>query len=359
MSKLDDNIWDNILDDIRDQKAVLLIGPEIMRFEGKPLMSYLRESLFEHNPADIAYYYERDGFFLFNSPESKVRVARQVKRFYRALKPDEVLLRKVVQIPFHIVVSLNPDTFLSEAFYRHGIRHRFHYFQHRGRASEGEEVEAPNRAVPLVYNLFGSKDQDDSLVLDYNDVYALLQSVFGATGLPNKFLLALRKASTFIFLGFQFDRWYSQLLLKFLSDGGVLDNQLAANTSIPDADTESFLIQQFKIKFLNDQSNFFQELYDRCSEEQLLRAIVEEDTCPEGVEIRKRIANGETDLALELLTGALKGTGKENAVALLSSRYTSLEQDKDTTDSRDYRVEYNRIVDGMLELVKSVCSDGT
>lgn len=334
----------------------MLIGPEIIHFEGKPLHHCLRESLFKCNPSDIAYYYERDGFFLFNSPEAKVRVARQVKRFYRDSNPDEAVLQKIVQIPFHIIVSLNPDTFVSEAFYRHGIRHRFHYFQHRGRANESEEVEAPNRAVPLVYNLFGSKDQDDSLVLDYNDVYALLQSVFGPTGLPNKFLLSLRKARTFIFLGFQFDRWYSQLLLKFLNDGGVMDNQLAINTTIADADTESFLVQQFKIQFLGDQGDFFQELYDRCSGKNLLRPVAEENSCPEGVEIRKRIANGEIDLALELLAKALKSTGNEDEVTQQSSRYANLERDKEKTDSRDYRVEYNRIVDGLLELVKSVCS---
>ena len=73
MPKIDDNTWNNILDDIRDQQAVLLIGPEIIHFEGKPLHHCLRESLFKCNPSDIAYYYERDGFFLFSSPEAKVR----------------------------------------------------------------------------------------------------------------------------------------------------------------------------------------------------------------------------------------------------------------------------------------------
>ena len=79
MPNITESDWLDILDDIQDQKAVLLIGPEIMQVAGQPLNRHLRDSLYARNEADIAFYYERDGFFLFKSPEGKVRVARQVK----------------------------------------------------------------------------------------------------------------------------------------------------------------------------------------------------------------------------------------------------------------------------------------
>ncbi|NJN33364.1 MAG: hypothetical protein HC817_03010 [Saprospiraceae bacterium] len=140
MPTISENDWLDILNDIQDQKAVLLIGPEIMKIEGMSMNGYLRDSLNQRNSDDIAYYYERDGFFLFKSPEGKVRVARQVKRFYRDITPDETVLQRIVQIPFHLVVSVNPDTFVSEAFYRYGVKHRFHYFQHRHRDNENDEL---------------------------------------------------------------------------------------------------------------------------------------------------------------------------------------------------------------------------
>lgn len=355
MQTISENDWQDILDDIQDQKAVLLIGPEIMQVEGQPLNRHLRDILYQRNQDDIAYFYERDGFFLFRSPEGKVRVARQVKRFYRDIVPDAEVLQRIVQIPFHVVVSLNPDTFISEAFYQHGVKHRFHYFQHRHRDNENDEIEKPTKALPLVYNLFGSKDQDDSLVLDYDDVYKMLQSALGTSSLPNKLLRAFRDASTYIFLGFQFDKWYSQLLLKFLSDNGRIEKRISMNNSLPDLDTNGFIVYQFQIQFMGDQSDFFGELYKRCARANMLRGFAEQTACPEAVEIRKRVAMGEIDNALDLLRQASKGQGWENEVTHTQGRHSALESDKDKMDSRDYRTGLAQILDVILELTKKVC----
>lgn len=352
MQNISDGDWLDILDDIKDQKAVLLIGPEIMKVNGQPLNRHLRNTLYERNRDDIAYYYERDGFFLFSSPEGKVRVARQVKRFYRDITPDENILQRIVQIPFHVVVSLNPDTFVSEAFYRHGVKHRFHYFQHRHRDNENDEIEKPSKALPLIYNLFGSKDQDDSLVLDYDDVYKMLQSALGTSSLPNKLLRAFREASTYIFLGFQFDKWYSQLLLKFLSEEGRIEKRISINNPVVDLDTNGFVVHQFKIEFMGDQYDFFGELYQRCADKQLLRPVAAESASPEAVEVRKRVAIGEIDNALDLLRQAAQGLDWENEVILTQGRYSKLEEDKESSDSRDYRTGLAQILDTILELSK-------
>jgi Effector-associated domain 11/SIR2-like domain len=355
MPQITNNDWLDILDDIKDQKAVLLIGPEIMQIDGKPLNKHMRDSLHERNAEDIAYYYERDGFFLFRSPESKVRVARQVKRFYRDMIPDEAILQRIVQIPFHLVMSVNPDTFVSEAFYRSGVKHRFHYFQHRHRDNENDEIEKPTKALPLVYNLFGSKDQDDSMVLDYDDVYKMLQSALGTSSLPNKLLRSFREASTYIFLGFQFDKWYSQLLLKFLSDNGRIEKRISINNPVIDPDTNSFVMNQFQIQFMGDQYDFFGELHKRCEDAKILRGGGSESLCAEAVEILKRVAIGEIDNALEALHQAARGRDWENDVVLLKGKYTRLEDDKEQIDSRDYRTGLAQILDAIIELSKKIC----
>jgi hypothetical protein len=355
MTPISKDDWEDILTDIQDQKAVLLIGPELMQIDGKPLNRHLRDSLHDRNPEDIAYYYERDGFFLFKSPESKVRVARQVKRFYRDMSPDEAILQQIVQIPFHLVVSVNPDTFVSEAFYRSGVKHRFHYFQHHHRDNENDEIEKPTRALPLIYNLFGSKDQDDSLVLDYDDVYRMLQSALGTSSLPNKLLRSFREASTYIFLGFQFDKWYSQLLLKFLSDNGRREKLISINNPLSDEDSHQFVIRQFQIQFMGDQFDFFGELHKRCGEAKMLRGVGADTLCAEAVAVLKCIANNEIDNALELLHTAARGKDWESDVIHLKARYTRSEDEKDKTDSRDYRTELAKILDTMIELTKNVC----
>jgi hypothetical protein len=355
MPNITESDWLDIIEDIQDQKAVLLIGPEIMKIDGKPLNRLIRDSLHARNPEDIAFYYERDGFFLFKSPESKVRVARQVKRFYRDIQPDEAILQRIVQIPFHLVVSVNPDTFVSEAFYRQGVKHRFHYFQHRHRDNENDEIEKPTRALPLVYNLFGSKDQDDSLVLDYDDVYKMLQSALGTSSLPNKLLRSFREASTYIFLGFQFDKWYSQLLLKFLSDNGRREKLISINNELNDTDTNQFIIRQFQMQFMGDQFDFFGELYKRCEKAKILRGVGNDTLCPQAVEILKQVAIGDIDNALDLLKNAASGKDWQSDIIQTQGRYSRLQDDIDRMDSRDYRTTLAQILDTIIEYSKKIC----
>jgi AcrR family transcriptional regulator len=209
--------------------------------------------------------------------------------------------------------------------------------------------------LPLIYNLFGSKDQDDSLVLDYDDMYKMLQSALGEPGLPIKLLRKLREARTYIFLGFQFDKWYSQLLLKLLKDDSEQDKLISINNPLEDTDTRQFIIQQFDIKFMGDQFDFFGELYKRCDKENILRGISDDTLCPEAVAILKCVAIGEIDNALDALHNAARGKDGENEVIHLKGRYTRLENDKHKTDSRDYRTELAKILDTIIELTKNVC----
>jgi hypothetical protein len=363
MAQLSEKDWKNIIDDIRDQKAVLLIGPELIQLEGKSLNQLLREYLHEECPDDILYYYERDGLYLFKSPVSKVSAIQELNRFYKDVKPDSDFLQRLVQIPFHLVVSLNPDTFLSEAFYRHQVKHRFHYFHHKPQDNQNTEIEKPTSAMPLIYNLFGTKDKDESLVLDHDDVYSILHSAFSAPGLPNKFLVSFREARTYIFLGFHFDKWYSQLLLKFLNGKDGRGKLLSIHHPRIEADTYQFMISEFKIKFIGSEHDFFEQLYKRCDlqkdaqKKKMLRSIAETALSPEAIEILKRVAIGEVDNALDLLLEAADGLDWERDIVLLKGRFTRLEEDKEKTDSRDYRVELAKILDAIIEYTKQIGDD--
>jgi Effector-associated domain 11/SIR2-like domain len=354
MAELSEYDWIDIIEDLQDQKAVLLLGPELMQSGGKSLNQQLREHLHQRHPKDIVYYYERDGLFLFQSPESKVRVARTVKRFYKPITPDETLLQRIVQVPFHLIVSLNSDTFLSESFYRHGVTHRFHYFQHRHRDNENAEIEKPTMSLPLIYNLFGSKDQDDSLVLDYDDVYKMLHSAFGTSSLPNKFLRSFREARTYIFLGFHFDKWYSQLLLKFLSEDGRREKLISIQHPLIEKDTYQFMVRQFQVKFIGSQQDFFTQLHEHCKNENLLRGMSDSPQSAGAIAVLKRVAVGELVEALELLRTAAKGSDWENDIVHLTGRFSTLENDKHKMDSRDYRVALAQIMDSIIEFTKQI-----
>lgn len=347
--------WDrkfrSILADIKQGKCVVLVGPEIVKTGGKPLRQVLRDQLMASNADDIAHYYERDGFFLFRDKIAKEDIEREVVLFYQDRQPgadvDETALLNLLRLRAHLFLSINPDNFLSEIAYKYGIKHRFAYFQHGGVAVQ--DVGPPSADMPLFYNLFGSLQRDDSLVLDYDDLFRLLSSLLGAPGLPNNLALALQQAKHFLFVGFDFDKWYSQLILRILS-GEKAIRKFAVDHTEKNDNTTTFLVKQFGIEFIDDEGAFLAELAQRAAAEGALRDIIAAQT-PDAVRLTRYLQNGDVLGALNQLKDNDKA--REDATQLLA-RFHDLKdrESRKVIDHSDYSVEYNRIVDAILETIK-------
>jgi hypothetical protein len=352
-------IFRNLLSDIKNQQCILLLGSEIVKMKGQPLNKLLREKLVQTNSDDIAHYYEKDGFFLFKDKVSKVDIQREVKIFYdehtieNGIETD--IFRQIIEIPFHVVISINPDSYLSDISNQNGINHSFGYFQTNGSAVS--EVEHPTKSLPLYYNLCGLKNYDDSLILDYDDLFKLMKAIFGAPGLPIQLKSALESAKTFICLGFDFNKWYSQLLLRLLSEkNGSSIKKYAINTDIADADTNTFLVHQFGITFLGEEHHFFQELYQRCSQNDGLRTLLP-PSLSQVDQIKDQIKIGKIGIALQSMEKIMLGDDVlTTTVLLLSSQFHDLETKRlnGTMDSRDYFVRFNQIVDGILDTLNKI-----
>ena len=220
-SDLSSSDWDKVfkplLFDLSRQKCVLLLGPEVVRKDGKLLKELLRAQLEQHHTEDIAHFHERDNLFLFQNKASKSEVQRSVSLFYEETKPDPEMYQKIASLPFAMTVSINPDHILLQHFEKNAQPH-FAFFNHIGQNNE-EMLETWERETPLVYNLCGSYQEDVSLVLDYDDLFHLLQTAMGTPGLPQKIRRMLGEARSFFFIGFDFDKWHTQLLLRLLSEG--------------------------------------------------------------------------------------------------------------------------------------------
>lgn len=352
-------IFENLMDDLEEQRCVLFIGPEVMRINGLSLQEFVYKNLAEKHPDDIAYYYEKDGFFLFKDKLAKEDVQRalrrQLKQLFYSDQFDESIFLKIASIPFHLVISINPDTFLSDIALKYGLSHRFAFFNHRGDSSN--EVESPSHKQPLYYNLCGAKNRDDSFVLDYEDLFSLLQASIGSPGLPERLRRTLQTAKSFLFLGFRFDRWYAQLLLRLLSGERAI-KKFALQTDLADAETQTFLVQQFQVQFLGNDYSFFDELYQNCESGKQIRV----PTAPhkqEQQQIIRHLQNAELAEALDVMLHCLdeKSQPEQHQQAvLLSSRYSNLESNnaKGTVDYREYNIEFNKIVDSLLDLNKSI-----
>lgn len=329
-----------------------MLGPEAIRWQGNPLQQSLRESLFKTNSEDIAHYYERDEIYLFRDKIAKEDIQREVGLFYKKHSLDtgiqESPLLELIRLKTHTVISLNPDSFLSELAYKYGIKHRSAFFQHGGAAVV--DVESPSIEMPLFYNLCGALERDSSLVLDYDDLFELLHSLFGSPGLPPRLILELRQAKHFIFVGFDFDKWYSQLLLRLLS-GEKAIRKFVIDRSNKNENTTLFLVKQFGVEFIEDESAFLAELFRRAQKEGLMRDILHADT-PETTRVGHLLGTGNIQGAIQIM---LANPGWSEPGALISARFHDLKdrEARRIVDVRERSLEYNRIVDAIMESIKT------
>lgn len=281
--------WSTIADDIEDGVAVLLLGPDVMLLHntapnpvaGEPIEILQRDLYLQRirqNP-EVAYnFYNREQFFLFKDSNSKKKAKRSVCAITHDPKwrPDQELLERVAAMQFPIVISVNPDTHLHETFECYGIQHQYDYYSVQENKTE-RVFEAPTSANPILYNLCGSTEDANSLVLDYHDLFKLIKNLLSETQFPQKLKYALKNATTYIFLGFQFDRWYAQVMLHYLN---MLDNEFDNSSSnysmfseVAEDETLKFIVQQFNVKHIGANRADFDALFEECRHRNLLRKL--------------------------------------------------------------------------------------
>ncbi|MBK7937340.1 MAG: SIR2 family protein [Lewinellaceae bacterium] len=337
-----------IVADLKTGNAALILGPEIFDVDGTSMQRYVRQKIEAQFHDQIASYYERDGFFIIKNQDDKPEIAEAVADLYRDLRPNEAVFQKIIEIPFPLVVSVNPDTFLSDLAFRLGVTHRFSAFY----PNNPEDIETPTRELPLFYNVAGCITRETSLLLDYDDLLRLLEGMLSAPKLPERLRNSLGDTKSFLFLGFQFDRWHTQLLLRLLNMRQAV-RRIAPKTATPDDDTQAFLLNQFKIKFLGDDRDLLAELHQACADEGLLRKT----TLPGGAEqgdIIQLLQKGNVEKAVEKLLAATQGTALADDATLLSGQIHALLKEKPMLDSRDFFPRQNKLADTILQLAKQL-----
>lgn len=119
--------WEFVLGTIESGKCVLFIGPEAATTaDDIPLQQALTSFLEPDDNPNILSYYKEDGLFLFQDAISKTKVYYKIKKFYKDHEVPQRYL-KLAQIPFHLVITVNPDDLMNRAFEESGIdlRHDF------------------------------------------------------------------------------------------------------------------------------------------------------------------------------------------------------------------------------------------
>ncbi|MEO0877995.1 MAG: SIR2 family protein, partial [Bacteroidota bacterium] len=226
------------------------------------------------------------------------------------------------QIPFHIYLTFTPGLFVPKAFEQEGFSYQFDFANKS--AHQPSKIKPPTGQQPLIYNLFGSITEEESLILTHNDLYAYFKSVFERRSMPTILREALEKVNCFIFLGLPFEKWYMQMLLRELGIHKSSEDfiRFAAKQSLSD-EIMTFCYDQFTINFVDHHvEEFIDLLYDHSSQAGILRNT--SGTNP-AEQLKVWIGEGKTEKILENLQQYLpKSHEWEGELLGLSSRHKRL-----------------------------------
>ncbi len=353
--------WDELAQSIADGEAVLVLGPDAIPFyaagqeEGAQTESTFselsRRRVAELPDGQINHYYQRDKLFQFRDADAKqsaMKCVREASRD-RTWLPDAELLRQIVQLPFPVVLSLNPDKYLFEAFVKYWREPQFDYFTTKAGKKHIPQIKMPDADSPLIYNLCGSApDKLDSVVLDYYDLIEFLKSLLSDFGVPIDLNTKLREADRFILLGFDLERWYFQVFLHYINklEGKAFNNP---NQNFPifshvGADSTEFVMRQFNIQHIATTRAEFEFLFEACRKKGILRNL-HDPASPVETQIRMLTVQGKYEDALKLLAENVPETVRNLDIPHLQSRYHALiAQEKAGTVSNEHaQLERNQI----------------
>jgi hypothetical protein len=228
--------WNNLVGALRHGQCVLMLGPEIpvsvsprdpqAASQGNTsFIEALRRELARELEDDhrcpcgntlaaLAQQYEdAEGFGPSTLRATSERFLRS-----RAYGPS-VVHNELASLPFSLILTTCQDALLTQALKAAGkmpITQRYHL---RGDKRDNPEFVLPGSpSSPVVFHLFGSAEEPNSLVLSENDILDFLIAVVSERPpLPNSLLRALKRVGqSFLFVGFGIRHWDLRILLKVL-----------------------------------------------------------------------------------------------------------------------------------------------
>lgn len=272
-----------ILDALEEKKCVLILGnyafskpataeeaPETEFFLPELLMREQHKWV-ETTPSDGPSDFYTSAQMLIDQAGGQRLFMELTRIRLRDLGPKQLnRFRKVSEIPFDLILSTYPFDLVHEVFEENRIHHQYAYYSY---LQESTPLEPFTSDYPLLYNLFGSEQHKESMVISLDRLYQFIFGILGVHQLPKLIQDKVRQASHLVFLGFSFDDWYMKLLLRVLK---VHEKEISyahpPGTSGLDRQNRRFFESNFKVTFLDKKiDEFVSGLHGLCAEGGLLR----------------------------------------------------------------------------------------
>jgi len=231
-----DKDWSSLIHSIERGKCILMLGPrvatEMQDGVDRPLFEILAEELADHLES-VPVATDRSNIL---EVAERYRVLRQVRdldelvwSFYskRRGTPSPPVFDDLAALPFQTVLSTSHDDFLSNSFNARPDKQCEVDYYHSGTKRPLHKMGTIE--APLIYQLFGSIEEEESLVLSETALLDFLVSVISEKPpLPDALRALMQERNqSFLFLGFDFDHWQMRILLHVLHGNDRRSRSLA------------------------------------------------------------------------------------------------------------------------------------
>jgi len=254
---------------ILDKKTILFLGHGAsIRYKNSQRQNSFFQKLKDAHPSQIEAYHQQDGFLVFHPESDELLLIEEIKEFYEQ-DFSNLILEKIAEIPFHLIITVTPDLTLHQIFRQKQFDFQSQFYEVKKKKTIAED---PTKDRPLLYHLLGSVEKDESLITSHFDLFNLLKSVYGDKNLPDKLTNAFNAEQTknIIFLGFDFEKWYFQLLLNLLEINYKRCVRYATRPKSLNEEFQTLITSHFRINFVNDDiDEFVNQLYQQFTKDEL------------------------------------------------------------------------------------------
>lgn len=271
VNQFDDKDINSIVRAMQHDKCVLFLGQEIFQNDENQNLhtAFLHKMVDEFG--DEIEYNAKDDFLFYHESDVKNDVIFELMEFYEKTKCRKDYFKQLVQLPFHLIISLSPDTTIADVFDDYAIDVQFLDFEKRTEKECGE----PSKENPVVYNLLGL-GKKGNYILTQDDFYEYMKEVIAnKRAIPTAIRSALNNARNYVFLGFNYDKWYMRLLMNVLDFHTIEPDKKRQVVSQTEQTYSKLAEKQFHLSFIgNNYEKFFEQLISKATEKELCRKLL-------------------------------------------------------------------------------------
>lgn len=249
----DEDKWRDLIDALQQKSCILLLGPDTAGEEVDEKSQPFSKILAYHLLEDFNQRIKQDDNIIklaevsqyYSAGMGRINLEKTVCSFYEQRRPlCSQFHLDLAALPFYFVITASPDYMFYEALKQNNkmpIVTRYHF---KGKNPSMVQMGTVER--PLLFYLYGTIDEPDSLVLTENDSLNFKTSIISKKPLPDRIISELQAPDkSFLFLGSDLKQWYLDILPHILTLSG--GNNL------------SFALEEFKSQYTNElkYSGFF------------------------------------------------------------------------------------------------------